>query len=356
MNFWTTYRKKIRKDLTVIIGFSMIVGVLLSVFFYFTSDIKQFLIYSIHGSIISIVIWWGNAFIVDFLNYKYSWFDDAKIRVTLGILLSLIYTIIGFVFIQTLLNYWLYDYPIKQSLANISVRSLYLPIAVTAIITLTAHLVTFFNKWRKSELEKEVLKREHLASKFETLKNQINPHFLFNSLNALSALVYKDQDLAAQFIQQLSKVYRHVLDTQEKEIVPLSVELKALESYIFLLKIRFADNLMVNLDLPQKQDFRIAPLALQMLVENSIKHNIVSKSRPLTIDIFIKNKHIVIVNNLQLKNNVGESSGIGLANIQARYQYIANKKVAIEKTETTFRVEIPLLDLQSVAIKQFIIL
>lgn len=343
MNFWTIYRKKLKKDLSIIVGLSMIIGVLLCVIFSFTTDIRKFFILSAQGAIISIVIWWGNAFIVDLLEYKYSWFEQPKTRVTLGVLLSLIYTIIAFTFIQAILSYLFYDYPIKESISNISARNLYVPVAVTAIIALSVHLVAFFDRWRKVELEKEILKRKHLASKFETLKSQVNPHFLFNSLNALSTLVYKDQDLAADFIQQLSKVYRHVLDTQEKRIVPLSIELKALEAYIFLMKIRFGENLKMNFDLPKTKEFRIAPLALQMLVENSIKHNIVSKSKPLTIGIFIENNHIIVANNLQLKNSVSESSGIGLANIQARYQYIADKKVVIEKTATEFRVSIPLL-------------
>lgn len=346
MAFWTQYWQDLKKDFPTMFGVSLIVGAFICVAFSSSgTPPNRMVLYSIHGSLISLFLWWGNAFIVDFLNYRYSWFEDAKIRVTFGVLGSLLFTIIGFVVIQMILMRFFYGQPIRVSIQEFRVSNLYLPIILTGFITLTAHLVAFFNEWRKAELEKEALKREHLASQFETLKSQVNPHFLFNSLNALSTLVYKDQDVAAQFIQQLSKVYRHVLETQSKEIVSLSTELKALEAYIFLIKIRFGENLNVNLEIPST-NYNIAPLALQMLVENAIKHNIVSKSKHLTIDIYKENQYIVVSNNLQKKKNVTDSSGIGLANIQARYQYIAKKEILIEETTEAFIVKIPLLDFE----------
>lgn len=346
MIFWKQYWYGLKRDLLKMIGISLIIGLFIALLFSSSgTPMNLMAIYTIHGAIISLFLWLGNAFIVEFLNYKYSWLKHPKTRVTLGIISSLIFTIVGFVLIQVLLYRLFYNQPISNSLNSFQFSNLYMPIVITAMITLSVHLVAFFNEWRKSEVEKEALKREHLASQFETLKSQVNPHFLFNSLNALSTLVYKDQDLAAQFIQQLSKVYRHVLETQSKEIVPLSVELKALEAYIFLIKIRFGENLNVNLDIP-KTNYNIAPLALQMLVENAIKHNIVSKSKHLTIDIYIDNQYIIVSNNLQKKKNVSDSSGIGLANIQARYQYIAKKEVIIEETEKAFVVKIPLLDFE----------
>lgn len=347
MNFWNTYKKGLKRDLPMMAGVSLLLGIVLCLFFYDTSASPLLLtVYILHGAIISFILWWGNGLLVDYLNHTLSWFNQATLRVTLGIFGSLIYTITAFIMIQLILTPLFYGFPIEQVWEGFSIRKLYMPIGITAAITLIIHLIAFFNEWRKAELEKEALKREHLSSQFETLKSQVNPHFLFNSLNALSTLVYKDQDLAAQFIQQLSKVYRHVLDTQHKEVVPLSVERKALEAYIFLVKIRFGENLITNLDLPISNDYKIAPLALQMLVENAIKHNIVSKSKPLTIDIFIENEMVVVSNNLQIKNSIVDSSGIGLTNIQARYQYIAKKEIIIEKTATRFVVKIPLLSFQ----------
>lgn len=346
MTFFAQYQQGLKKDLPKMLGISIIMGIFIAVLFSSSSTtLGKMMIYVVHGAIISLFLWWGNAFIVELLNYKYSWLSHPKTRVILGIVGSLIFTIVGFVFIQIVLYRLFYGQPMSNSIDRFQFSNLYMPIAITALITLSVHLVAFFNEWRKAEVEKEALKREHLASQFETLKSQVNPHFLFNSLNALSTLVYKDQDLAAQFIQQLSKVYRYVLESQQKEIVPLSTELKALEAYIFLIKIRFGENLNVNLEIP-KTNYTIAPLALQMLVENAIKHNIVSKSKHLTIDIYIDNQYVIVANNLQKKKNVGDSSGIGLANIQARYQYIAQKEVLIEETEKAFIVKIPLLDFE----------
>ena len=344
MTFWMQYWKSLKRDLPKMIGISLLVGLFIGVVFSSSNTpTDRMILYCLHGAVISLFLWWGNALIVEFLNYKYSWLEKARTRVISGIVGSLIFTIVGFVFIQIVLFKLFYGQPISNSIESFQFSNLYMPIAITAMITLSVHLVAFFNEWRKSEVEKEALKREHLASQFETLKSQVNPHFLFNSLNALSTLVYKDQDLAAQFIQQLSKVYRHVLETQSKEVISLSTELKALEAYIFLVKIRFGENLNINLDIP-KTNYNVAPLALQMLVENAIKHNIVSKSKPLTINIYIDNQHLIVYNNLQTKKNIVDSSGIGLANIQARYQYIAKKEVIIEKTKKAFIVKIPLLD------------
>jgi sensor histidine kinase YesM len=345
MTFKETYLKGLKKDLFMMLGVSFLIGAALCLPFYLNGNgsWRRIFLISAHGAIISFFLWFGNSLIVDFLNFRFSWFKQAKQRVILGVVGSIAYTIPAFFGLQICLMHWFHGVPIKEAISDISFSNLIFPITITALITMMAHLIAFFNQWRKAELEKEVIKREHIASQFESLKSQVNPHFLFNSLNALTALVHKDQDLAVQFIQQLSKVYRYVLDTQKKETVSLKTEIEVLEAYIFLLKIRFGANLNTNLNVPKSEKLFIAPLVLQMLVENAIKHNIVSKSKPLTIDIFIENKNIIIMNKLQIKNNAAEPSGIGLANIKARYQYLIQKEVVITKTEEVFRVEIPLI-------------
>ena len=189
------------------------------------------------------------------------------------------------------------------------------------------------------------MQEENIISQFETLKSQINPHFLFNSLNVLSSLIYIDKDKASKFVRQLSKVYRYILDSKDRELITLEDELPFIESYIFLLKTRFDKNLIVNQDLPvDKQHHKIAPMVLQLLIENAIKHNIISKTKPLTIDIsVIDNKYLQIKNNLQLKTSTEITSQIGLKNIQKRYEYLCNKKIDIKQTEEYFTVRIPLI-------------
>ena len=156
----------------------------------------------------------------------------------------------------------------------------------------------FFFQYRKSILEAEQLKQENLESQYEILKNQVNPHFLFNSLNVLYSMVHKDPDGAAQFIKKLSDVYRYVLDSREKEVVQLAEEIDALNAYLFLIQTRFGKSVICNMELEDTNDHLIIPLSLQMLVENAIKHNAFTMNKPIQIDINQKGEAIVVKNNL----------------------------------------------------------
>ena len=184
-----------------------------------------------------------------------------------------------------------------------------------------------------------------IESRFEILKNQINPHFLFNSLNTLSSLIFIDREQAATFVRDLSKVYRFILETREKERIALNEELKILEAYIYLVQTRFKESLQINLDgTSSYKDKEIAPLCLQMLIENAIKHNVTSKGKPLIINIFLESEnYIVVENNLQPKSTIEFSSKIGLKNITNRYSYLSKMPVIIEETKEKFIVKIPLL-------------
>ncbi len=191
------------------------------------------------------------------------------------------------------------------------------------------------------------LQKENLQSQFDVLKQQVNPHFLFNSLNVLTSLIKLEPDLAEKFSEQLSKVYRYVLENKDNELVDLNTELIFLDAYIFLLNIRFVNKLIVNINIPEsKRSEQIIPLAMQLLIENAIKHNIMSKSNPLHIDIFIdKEDFLNIVNNLQERPSQIISTGVGLKNIQNRYLLLNNTKPSFEKTETQFIAKVPLVNI-----------
>ncbi|MGD1846311.1 MAG: sensor histidine kinase [Salibacteraceae bacterium] len=220
-------------------------------------------------------------------------------------------------------------------------------IAVVASVTLIFVSVdlSFFllTNWRNSLVEIERFKKENIETQFEMLKNQVNPHFLFNSLNTLSSLVYSNPEYAANFIRQLSQVYRYVLENKNKEVIALKDEIEVLQAYIELLELRFSNNLEFKLHIEEElMTSQIAPLTLQMLIENAIKHNIISRKRPLTITINSTADHrIQVSNNLQKKTSVGYSSEIGLQNIRSRYAYISNREVEVIETETEFTVIIP---------------
>ncbi len=189
------------------------------------------------------------------------------------------------------------------------------------------------------------LQKENLQSQFEVLKQQVNPHFLFNSLNVLTSLIKVDPDLAEKFTERLSKVYRYVLENKEKELVTLSSEMEFLRAYVFLLDIRFANKVFVKINFDEHEvDAYVIPLALQLLIENAIKHNTFSKKSPLYVELFIDNNdYLHVVNNLQNRDTQMNSTGIGLANITKRYALLCNIEPVFEISGNSFIAKIPLI-------------
>jgi two-component system LytT family sensor kinase len=217
-------------------------------------------------------------------------------------------------------------------------------LVLLGIVTIIYECAYFFERWEHSLYESERLKKESLISQLELLKNQISPHFLFNSLNALITLVPEDPKLSVLFIQRLSNVYRHVLNYNEKNLISLESELKFLDDYIFLNKMRFGENLRILYQLPVNlEHIKVIPFTLQMLVENAIKHNIVSGKKPLTITISKAGNFIVVKNNRQIKTSGVESTGTGLQNITNRYELLTNKQVEVAVDTADFSVSLPLI-------------
>ena len=210
-------------------------------------------------------------------------------------------------------------------------------------------IVYYMNKLKKTELEAKTFEKISIEAQFEALRNQINPHFLFNCFNVLSSLVYRDADTSAKFIDQLSQVYRYLLYNQAKRIITLKEEVAFLDAYFYLLKIRFGDNIVFKSNLTEDlPDHYIAPAVLQMLIENAIKHNVVSRKSPLCITLRIENNSIIVINNLQEKEIKESSSRLGLQNIRRRYEYLSDEIVTIKKTDKDFQVKIPLLKMGSI--------
>lgn len=202
----------------------------------------------------------------------------------------------------------------------------------------------FIDQYKGAQLEAERLKKQNIEARFEALRNQVNPHFLFNSFNVLSTLVYKDADTSAKFIEQLSNVYRYILYNQENKVVTIYDELAFIESYIYLLKIRFKDNLIIENEVCNDiKGQYIAPAALQLLIENAIKHNIVSKAEPLTIRLYNTAEYIIVENNIQLKEVKEPSTRIGLRNIRERYDYLSGENSLIIEQNHMFRIKIPII-------------
>lgn len=213
---------------------------------------------------------------------------------------------------------------------------------------LIAGIAYFFSRFlieteRKNEIliENEHLKNENLSVQLASLKNQLNPHFLFNSLNTLSWLINEDKDKSQRYLQKLSQVLRYSLSLQEQSLVPLKEELTLVDSYIFLLQMRFGDNLKVFKNIGNT-DFQIPPLSLQLLIENAIKHNIISTASPLSIWLESNEQSIIVRNTLNLKSN-SEGTDIGLVNLNERFKILASREIEIEQNEKEFIVILPLI-------------
>jgi len=208
--------------------------------------------------------------------------------------------------------------------------------------SLISNAVMFFRNWKEVAIQQEKLKREQLALQYETLKSQVNPHFLFNNLNSLTSLISTNPEKAIDFVKKLSEVYRYVLDQKDQELVALNTELKFVESYIFLQKIRFDSNLEVQMNV-ELINFRVIPLSIQMLVENAIKHNEISDRNPLQIRIFVSDDQYLMVENRLQKKPGSEGTGSGIENIKSQYGFFTDKKVIISENGERFLAGIPLL-------------
>ncbi len=293
--------------------------------------------------LITTAVWEGNIYIDDSLNKIAPWQKSVKKRIAVQIPMSISYTTITIFISLFLFNKYVCQYPQKQQ-DEFRIIALIIGL-MTSIIILTIDISSqFLANWKKSLIEIEKHKTETSQVQLQNLKNQINPHFLFNNLSVLSSLVYSDQDKAVDFINQLSKVYRYILENRESELATIESEMTFIKSYIFLLKIRFDKNIEFIIDIEEeKNQLLIPPMSLQLLIENAIKHNEISTDHPLTITIKTEGDHLQISNNLKLRTNHEPSSKTGIQNIIDRYAYFTKRKIEIIQDENSFNIKIPIL-------------
>lgn len=294
--------------------------------------------------ITAVFIWEGSLIINKQIDKFFDWRKQPLKRLVFQITLNTIYS--TFIILSFVIFYL--KYIVRCPIALV-VDELKLIVFIAVIIFLLVDVVYigayFFRQWEQTTMEAEKLKQQNLISQYEALKNQVNPHFLFNSLNALTTLIAEDQNLAIEFVQRVANVYRYVLQNKDKELVSLNEEVQFIKAFLFLQKIRFGENLKINFEIPECVDsYMIAPLTLQMLVENAIKHNIISLEKPLYINIiFDCGTQIIVKNNIQKKISSNGSTGIGLKNISERYRLLMNKVVTISEINNEFIVCIPLI-------------
>jgi len=291
--------------------------------------------------------WKGNQYISEYIDTKISWLAAPAKRFWIGLLVMAVYTFS----VATLINYSFYVLYLGNDFSVIKTKglivSIVVPVFVTFFIMTFLFGREFFTSWRQAAINLEKLKSEQLASQYETLKSQVNPHFLFNSLNVLTSLVHQNPDTAVRFIKKLSEVYRFVLDSRKQKVVDLSTEMAFVNDYMYLQKIRFGDNLFCKTDISDELLAKVVPpLSIQMLVENAIKHNEVSADYPLQIRIFADSEIITVSNSRRPRRNTDPSSGFGLDNIRDRYEFLSGKKVIVTETADFFEVKLPLLNME----------
>ncbi|GAB2541189.1 sensor histidine kinase [Spirosoma aerophilum] len=216
---------------------------------------------------------------------------------------------------------------------------------VNTIICLGFIASHLLRRWQEDALRTAQLEKEKVQVQLDSLKNQVSPHFLFNSLSSLDSLIDDNPVLARQFLQQLSKVFRYVLQHKEKALVPLETELAFIKNYISLLHTRFDGMFIIQYEIDEAAlEKLIVPVTLQILIENAIKHNIISEARPLTVTISTKDGYLSVTNPVQRKRQVETSNRQGLENLKLLYSYLSPQRVDINDSDTCFDVRLPLID------------
>jgi two-component system LytT family sensor kinase len=306
--------------------------------------IKIFMISYAWAVAICVTQWTGNSYIYGLLDKRYSWQDHLKKRAIYGSLALIGYSAFAYVVVQMIMFKLVYG-ALPENPVYWTLRTSYIAVLISFAVSLIFLVVAFFQYWKKSLLEAERFKAEMLQYKYEALQNQINPHFLFNSFNVLSDLVYEDQHKAIAFIRQLSQLFRYVLDSRDRELVTIKEELEFIEAFSYLLQTRFEDKLIIQQEFEAREDEMIVPMTLQLLIENCVKHNEISASQPLTVQIMRTGDYLKVENNLQLKSAGLDSKKTGLSNIRQQFKFFTDKEIVLTETDHSFSVEVPVIKL-----------
>ena len=289
----------------------------------------------------------AQGIINDSLSNKWDWIEHTNTRIWAGIVTTVLYTVPVVLLIDYVNFIVISGHNIDRFFSGRylwqHVFYIILSFGVSAFIHARGFMIQWKNSVKQESTKQEIVAKTETA-KFESLKNQLDPHFLFNSLNVLTSLIGENPQQAERFTTKLSKVYRYVLEQRNKDLVPIEEELKFAKTYMELLGMRFEEAVQFNIpDNISNNELKIVPLSLQLLLENAVKHNVVSTSKPLTINIYEEGSYLIITNNVNPKEAIGKSTKIGLQNIADRYGLITEKGVKIENNNKTFKVSLPLL-------------
>ncbi len=335
------------KNLTTLAFISFFTGLFIFVFFTDEKSVQNFILNIFISGLYSFTLSIGNGLLNERLNRKYSWVEDTKQRAVFGIALTLLVNVILVLFCNYVNFIVIQGEKFSEFFTGTMGFFNWLIINIALLVSAILHAKGFIEEWKKST-RKEVVEQKLIAksanAQFESLKNQLDPHFLFNSLNVLSSLIDENPNQAQRFTASMSKIYRYVLEQKDKELVTVEEEIEFAKTYCELLKTRFEDSVNFEFQVTEKalKSF-VVPLSLQLLLENCIKHNYATSSKPLKIKIYSEDGFLLIENNLMAREQVKESAGIGLSNIVQRYSLLTKQNVFIEKSREFFKVKIPML-------------
>ena len=292
----------------------------------------------------SFVIGLSNMYFFEYLN-KRNWKEgDGLKRILIGFIGAVVITIGCLFFLNMFVDMYFDGETLSEFLKEETFSRYKFSLWITLTVVAAFHVFYFYKKSQERKVKESQIVAKTETAKFESLKNQLDPHFLFNSLNVLTSLIGENPNQAEKFTTKLSKVYRYVLEQKDKDLIPLEEELKFAKSYMELLKMRFEDG--INFSIPvnvSNSELKIVPLSLQLLLENAVKHNVITSNNPLEINIYEKNGCLVVENNINPKASLEKSTKVGLKNINQRYSLITKNKVEIENNNKVFKVKLPLL-------------
>jgi len=305
---------------------------------------NQFLVEFSFYQLYSFVLGFSNLYYFRYLEMR-KWEENSMAkRISIGVLGALLISLVG-LFLLRLLTALLYNgQSFGAFIKNERIEHYNFGIWISLTVIITFHFIYFYNKYQKTKVKESQIVAKTESAKFESLKNQLDPHFLFNSLNVLTSLIGENPAQAEKFTTMLSKVYRYVLEQKDKDLISLDEELKFARSYMQLLQMRFED--AVEYAIPEtasNPELKIVPLSLQLLLENAVKHNIITSSLPLQIKIYEQQGYLCVENSLNPKSSLEKSTKVGLKNITQRYELVSSSKVIIEKGDHKFIVKLPLL-------------
>ena len=323
---------------------TFVIGTALSGNGFQFESFNQGLITFVFYELYSFVIGYSNLAFFDYMERR-DWKKTDRIkRISLGVIGSVIISMAGLFVMRLLTEVIMNGNSVTTFIEDEKLSNYYFGLWITLTALAIFHIIYFYNKYQKKKLKESQIVAKTESAKFESLKNQLDPHFLFNSLNVLTSLIGENPRQAEKFTTKLSKVYRYVLEQKDKDLIPLTEELKFAKSYMELLKMRFEDGIHFSIaETVSDEELKIVPLSLQLLLENAVKHNVITSSNPLDIKIFEKDGYLIVENNINLKASLEKSTKVGLKNIYQRYGLLTKATVDVQNNGKIFKVKLPLL-------------